>query len=380
MSTPSKRLKLSYVINNLNVGGAEKLLLSTVKKLDKTAFDITVFSMLSGNQLAHEFEAAGANVVYLDMTSKRDLTGLLKLYRSFKKNKFDIVHTHLIEADIFGRYAAIFAGIPIIVSTEHSINAWKKNPTRLKSKLRLILDRIAAQRSNAIVAVSQKVKDHLVMYEQIPAKKIVVIMNGVEIVKAPKSLPRKNSTNIVIGSVGRLFEEKGYEFLLKAYGRVRESIPNLSLRIAGDGPSEQVLKKLAADLGIGPNVEFLGSIDDIPGFLNQIDIFVLSSLREGIPLSLLEAMSFGKPVIATSVGGVPEVIEDGKDGLLVESKSITQLHDAIIQLIKNERRGEILGTNARLKIVKDFDLCRTVMNLSSLYERLIENANAHGQT
>ena len=369
------RYNLAYVINNLNVGGAEKLLLSTVTKLDKEKYDVIVFSMLAGDQLLQDFKDCGIKVVCLGMKHKRDLSGFWKLYRSFKSKKIQIVHTHLLEADIFGRFAALLAKVPVVISTEHSLNEWKKNPTKLKSKLRLLLDQIAANRSNAIVAISDKIKDHLVRYEKIDPTKIYVIKNGIEIKDNNSDISSKKENAVVIGSVGRLYEEKGYKYLLKAMKEIKSTVPNVKLLIAGDGPLRLSLEKLSADLEISDCISFAGIIHDINTFLKNIDIFVLASIREGIPLALLEAMMMGKPVIATSVGGIPEVVDDGVNGLLVNSANVPELEEAIISLAHNQAKRIEMGKNARAKVLKNFNIDKTVEKISLLYEELLNNLN-----
>jgi len=367
--------KIAYIINNLTVGGAEKLLLSTVKRLNKEKYDITVCPMLKDNALLNDFQRTGVKVRCLNMSNKRDIRGLLKLHQFFRSYKIDIVHTHLLEADIFGRFAAIWAKVPIIITTTHSVDGWKLNSRRYKTKCRLFLNGIADKHSDAIITVSDYVKNFLIEHEGTDPKKIHVIKNGIEIHKNNKNSKPSfdKQETIVLGSVGRLFEEKGFEYLLRAFQKAQNQYLNLKLLIAGDGPLRVELEKLADDLKITSGIEFMGVVDDIPTFLSKLDIFILSSIQEGIPLGLLEAMAAGKPVIATKVGGIPEVVDDGSDGILVPAANISELNDAILSLIQDERKRREMGRNARRKVIDAFNLDTAVKQLEDLYENLLQS-------
>ncbi len=370
------RYKLAYVINNLNVGGAEKLLLSTVTKLDKEKYDVTVFSMLAGDQLLQDFKDCGVKVVCLGMKHKRDLSGFWKLYRFFKSNEIQIVHTHLLEADIFGRFAALLAGVPIVISTQHSVDAWKKHPQRMRTKMRLWLDKFAARHSSGVIAVSDTVKEFLKKYQNVPPEKIYVLRNGIEVSNHIKAFSSKSDDDIItLGSVGRLFEEKGFEYLLRAFQQVKILKPEIKLLIAGDGPLRAPLEQLAKELKISEDVTFLGNITDIPDFFRTIDIFVLSSIQEGIPLALLEAMAAAKPVIATTVGGIPEVIENGRDGVLVAAGKVEDLKNAILSLLEDKNRAKSIAKKARTKVLEEFNLDSAVKALDEIYDNFWFNRN-----
>lgn len=369
-------VKLTYVINNLNVGGAEKLLLSTVKKLDQNKYDITVCPMLKSNTLLNDFLQAGVRVFSINMTNKKDIRGFFKLYGFFKSNKIDIVHTHLSEADVFGRFAAIMAKVPIIISTDHRVDDWKMKPKRLRTKLRFLLNRLAAKFSNGIITVSNDIKDHLIKNEKIPPEKIYVIKNGIEInQKHTSKNVETDKKEIVLGCAARLSREKGHSYLLRAFKTAKTKIPNLKLLLAGEGIMRVPLEKLAQELEISHDVRFLGLIDDMNNFFTRIDIFILPSLQEGIPLALLEAMAAEKPIIATAVGGIPEVIDNGSDGILISAADEHELKSAIISAIQNEERRKEMAHNARNKIIENFSLAKTINQLETLYYRLQENSN-----
>ncbi len=368
-------IRLAYVINNLNIGGAEKLLLTTTKRLDKKKYHITVCSMLQGGDLISEFESHGIRVYCLNMRSNKDIRGFFKLYRLFKTKSIDIVHTHLIEADVYGRFAAICAGVPVILSTDHGVDGWRLKRRRLKTRLRLFLNRIAANHSQGIIAVSTAVRNHLVNAEKIDSARVYLIRNGIELPKKNHFSTPMNGRLARIGCVARLSPEKGVDHLLRAFALAQQENPDLELQIAGDGPQRPALEQLVCKLNLASKVFFHGWIPDVRAFLNQIDFFVLPSLQEGLPLALLEAMAEHKPVVATRVGGVPEVIEDGISGILVEPADVTALSQGILALAKNPALRQAMAKMAYEKMAQRFDIDSSIQELQRLYESLLQAKN-----
>jgi len=365
-------IKLAYVINNLNTGGAEKLLLATVKRLNKDNYDVTVCSMLQGDDLLNEFETNGIKVSRLNMRSNRDIRGFFKLHHFFKTTKIDIVHTHLIEADVYGRFAAIFAGVPVILSTDHGVDGWRLKRWRLKTRLRLFLNRVAANHSQGVIAVSTMVRDHLIRVEKIDPAKVYLIRNGIEFPTAFHFHTHTNERRVRIGCVARLSPEKGVDHLLHAFALAQQENPDIELQIAGDGPQRSYLEQLVCKLNLASKVCFHGRILDVRAFLNQIDFLVLPSVQEGLPLALLEAMAEQTPVVATRVGGVPEAIEDGVNGLLVEPANASALSEGILALARNPALRQEMAKRAYEKLVQNFDIGSSVHQLQCLYENLLQ--------
>ncbi len=365
------RIKIAYVINNLNIGGAEKLLLETVRRLDSSKYNIFVYSLLPGDQLLPEFRNTGCRIVLLNLKHKRAISGLWKLYYGFKSEQVQIVHTHLCEADIYGRYAALLARVPVILSTEHTIEPWKQNPKTLKSRLRIKLDKIAARLTTRTIAVSDNVESFIEQYLGSTVKKTLVIRNGITLPEASQITTNRSQKPIVLGSVGRLAQAKGHKFLLKAFSEINKTRQGIQLHIAGDGPLKNELLALAKSLGIKKNVCFLGTLKDINSFLEKIDVFVLPSVQEGIPLALLEAMAAQKPVIASKIGGVPEVITHNENGLLVKPANVNALIEAIDKAIRSKNLRTKLAAQAKATVVKEFNIVNTIQRLDRLYDQLL---------
>ncbi len=369
-------IKIAYIINNLGIGGAERLLLETIKFLDKSSFDVTVYYLLPKEDLLAEFHEAGIRTKCLNMSSKRDPRGFFRLVWELRAGRFSIVHTNLSEADVIGRFAAIVARVPVILSTDHTIDSWKLKQNRLKTHLRFRLNRLATRFSKGIIAVAQDVKNHLVTVERIPAAKIRIITNGISIPPAASirgSEPAAGEQTI-LGVAARLFPEKGHEYLLRALKDAISEFQSLHLRIAGDGPLRNALEALVAELDVATHVEFLGTVNDMNSFYKGLDIFVLPSVQEGLPLALLEAMSFGKPTIATRVGAVPEVLNSADIGLLAVPRNVEQLTVAILALARDQKRRKKMGQRARTRVLEQFSLDKAVSELEGLYNELLAGA------
>jgi glycosyltransferase involved in cell wall biosynthesis len=224
-----------------------------------------------------------------------------------------------------------------------------------------------------MVAVSEDVRNFLTKQVGIKENHVRTIRNGID-VKAyagrfgEDRVQEKKRKNFVIGSVGSLYPVKGHTYLLKALAIVLKTRRDVVCRIAGQGQLLSHLQAEATDLGIANQVEFLGLRDDIPQFLQGIDVFVLPSLSEGLPLSILEAMAAGKPVIATNVGGVSEVIEDRRTGFIVPPKDPEALANRILRVLTDQAVAEGLGTAGKKKVERDFSLETMTKQYEALYE------------
>jgi glycosyltransferase involved in cell wall biosynthesis len=229
-----------------------------------------------------------------------------------------------------------------------------------------------------VVAVSDPIREELTNYG-IKKDKVNVIFNGIELktwcnekwndenkFKMRIGL-RKES--FVLGLFGRLYDQKGHEFLFRSLGILKKD--NIELICVGDGPLKARLKKLSEQLGLDQNIHFLGFRNDIKRLLNITDIFVMPSLDEGLPMALLEAMAMGKAIIATPVGAIPNVISHGTNGIIVPTRSISDLADAIKNLISNPERIDILGKSARETAIEKFSSDAMVEQYINLYKDMI---------
>lgn len=368
------------LITELDIGGAEKVLLSLVRKLDKDKYNIMVGYMKGEGNLVEDFREAGVKVFNLKMRTRVDVRAVIRLYRLLKKENIKIIHTHLIQADICGFLAGKGAGVPVIISTKHGPNEFRK-----RFSIPVWLDGIFGNHSDRIFAVSQAVKDFLMEWEKISKDKFTVINNGIDLEEfnIDIDIPRKKEelglslSSKVVGSVGRLDECKGYMFFLKAMPKILEHVPEARFIFVGEGPLRSKLEKMSRELKVEQNIIFLGVRRDIPEILSAMDLFVLPSIVEGFGIVLLEAMAMGKPVIASRVGGIPEIVKDGVTGILVEPASPSDLASSIVKLLKDPLEAKRIGEAGREEVKRRFTAEAMTQKIELVYNEIFNLKSGH---
>lgn len=324
----------------LPVGGAETLLLAALKAADRRCVSPLVCSLSEKGPIGEEMERAGIEVVSLArMQHKRfDVGIILRLCRLMRQREADIVHTHLYHAGRYGRIAATLAGVPCVVASFHNVY-------RIRRVKQHVFNRILSKVTHRVIAVSEAVKDHLVRYDHIAPDHITVLPNAIDLrlFGAHDRIEVRRRLDIppdayLVGTVGRLEPQKGHVVLLQAMQELAAACPEARLLLVGGGSQEWPLRQVAKDLGLADRITFAGERRDVPALLVAMDLFVLPSLWEGLPLVLLEAMASGLPAVATRVGGVPEVVSDGSTGILIDPERPDQLAAAIMRC-RNDRNG-----------------------------------------
>ncbi len=375
---PSPRLPVSwalrprrimYVIWSLDLGGAEQIVIDLVTKLDRKLFDPFVCCLNEKGRFASQVEQAGIKVIALHKNPKMDLPIIPKLISVMRKEKPDLIHTHLFTANLWGRIAAKLAGIPVI-SSEHGMDMWRK-------RIHLALDRVLARVNQKIIFVSEGVKNFYQSRNPSLHGKERVIHNGINVssFQAQKGKDARSLLNYlgieegatVIGTVGRLVPEKAHEDFIKAIQILRDEKHDLKGLIVGEGILLHSLQKQVQEAGLQNHIFFAGFRSDLPELYAAMDIFVMTSLREGFPLTILEAMAVGIPVVATAVGGVKECIDDATDGLLVPPSDAPALARAIARLLKDPSLRDSLVRSAKEKVESRFSVERMVKEHESLY-------------
>lgn len=361
-----KKIKILYIITGLAIGGAETLLLSIIQKLNKEIFTITIISLYKDDAFFPEFKKTGASVYCLNYSKKWNFFIIFHLIQIIKKEKPDIIHTHLPHGTIWGRIAAFFTKVKCIFTTEHNMSVWKK-----KHLFFYFLYKITYRINTRIIAVSQAIKNKMITEFSIPEDKIVVIHNGIDIMKLRVKHERPNDlvaiSHPIICTIGRLHRSKGHRYLIKAFNDVVNEFPSANLLIVGDGDQRKYLENIVTENGLCNSVHLVGTRTNISAILQLTDIYVFPSLEEGLGISLIEACAVGKPCIASNVGGIPEVIVSGESGFLVPPADSSALASKIILLLKDNVRAKNLARCA-LKVVKDkFNIDDKVKNLEELY-------------
>ena len=364
------KIKIVYIISSFALGGAEKLLLDLCRKLDKEKFEIYVCSMTGSGPLHGEFEKLDIKVTVFFKPTKLGLGVIWQIFKYLKSIKPQIVHTHLFGGDTWGRIAAIWAKVPVIISTEHNINL---DESFVKKLVKLILSWF----TNKIIAVSQGVKEYSIAIEKIKPAKIEVIYNGIDLNKFTfhgfKPLEINNIKAIV---VARLHEQKGHKYLLEAMPMICKKYSNFILNIVGTGDLLKNLKEQAASLGITNKVIFLKQQLEIEKILPQMDLFILPSVWEGLGIAILEAQAVGVPVLASNIGGLKELIEQKKTGLLFEPKNPPAIFAAVDLLLSNPELAKHMVEQAHRQVQEKFTLEKMVNGYSDLYLSLVKDNNS----
>ncbi|UCF67345.1 MAG: GT4 family glycosyltransferase PelF [Acidobacteriota bacterium] len=366
-------MKVAHLVLSLAPGGLERLVCRIVQSRVMDAVQFVVFCLDEPGALAGEVLAVGGKVELVRRKGGLDLGLVPRLAERFREEKIDVVHSHSLDTMFYGALAARWAGVPLVFHTQH--NTLLEQYTG-SEKLKF---RLAVRMIDKIIAVSAETDRTLAVAGVAPARR-TVILNGVDVERYQQREDSRDAClaarPLVLGTVSRLAAEKGIDRLLRALARLDGSKREPRLRVVGEGPERVALEALAHELGLDDRVEFLGFRDDVIELLSQLDLFLLPSLTEGIPLALLEAMASGLPVVATKVGGVPEVIEAGLSGVLVPADDVEALAGAISELLEQAERRKALGRAAARRIEAHFSLAAMCTSYRRLYESSSEPVSA----
>jgi glycosyltransferase involved in cell wall biosynthesis len=321
--------------------------------------------------------AQGVETLTLDCRSRASYAGgALRLARFLRRGDVSILHTHLFEPSVVGMIAGTLAGTPRRVVTRH----YSDYHTRIHKRLHVLVDRLCTRLAHAVVAVSDHTARHLIEVEHAPPSKIHVVLNGIDFdrvrASGPDTRSRLRAEFAVDGAyllliAARLHPEKGYEYLFRALPQVRKGVEKpVCLLVAGAGPFEAVYRQQVAALGCQEMVRFLGFRNDVPDLMTAADLVLLPSVAEAFGLVAAEALYLGAPVVATRVGGIPEIVRDGIDGVLVPPADSGALADAIVELLSDEPRRLKLAGAGRAKVVERFRFEDMVRRYEQLYDRL----------
>lgn len=356
------------ITHDLAIGGLQQVIVNLCRTIDRERFDVSVLCLRHLGEFVPVVEELGIEVVLLPQKqSGVDYLSFLKVAKLLREKKIDVIHTHNTQPLIDGTLGALLAGVKTIVHTDHS----REFPDKRRY---MFAEWLLSHFVYKMVGVSKPTSRDLVTYERISPRKVVTVLNGIDgsnfSVTVDKQKKRRElgitGEGPVIGLGVRLSEEKGVAYLLRAMPEIIKRYPDINLVIAGKGASEKDLKREAADLGIEKNTLFIGPRLDMPEVLKILDLYVLPSLREGLPTILLEAMAAGCPIVATDVGGNHMAITHGESGSLVESKNPGALAAEIVRVLGDE---QLRNSYAR----RGLELFRskfTAQEMTAQYEKL----------
>jgi len=366
-------INLLYVIEGGQPGGAEQNLLTVVKTIDKTQYNITVCLLKPSNILEAWFKDSGIKFFVLKISSGWDIFSIFRLAGFIRRKNIDIVHTCLYASNTFGRIAAAIARAPVII-------AWEQGEILQQTSARHYnIDRILAKFTDSIIACSNAVKEALVKKEGISIDKIRVVHNCVDLTKFNASsgvlLTRKRlglaEDDILIGTAASLNNEvKGQAYLIKAMPQIIKAYPKTKLLLAGEGRSKSDFIKLIEELNIKNNVVLAGFRLDMPSIMAILDIYVCPSIYEGLGISIIEAMSLKKPVVATHVGGISEVVVENQTGYLVRQKDAGSIAQAVISLLADPRLMRQMGEQGFKRAKEYFSAELVTKKMQALYKEV----------
>jgi glycosyltransferase involved in cell wall biosynthesis len=366
----SEKIKILFTIGNLDVGGAEKLIINQIKNIDKEKFDPYLCTLFPYGQ--HDYskvfaELKGIPYKRLNFRGPFDVLSWFKVYSFLRKEKFDILCCHLFESNFIIRLLNILTGRKPVFIFEH--NVYFK-----KQWWKILADKFFAPKTAKIFVDSHAILNFTSDQEKISKNKFAILPYPIELSEQKKfDLAKMPADSFVIGSVGRFVEQKGQTYLIQAVPKILENIDrtNVYFLLVGYGKMELDLRMIADDLKINSRLLIKPAMD-IKEILPITDIFVISSLWEGQPIAMLEAMAANVPVVATSVGGIPEILIDGQDGILAKPKDPDSLADGIIKMIKDEKLRKDVSQNARGK-VEDYSLPVYINKLEKYFTEAYES-------
>jgi glycosyltransferase involved in cell wall biosynthesis len=357
-------VRVLHLINSMNIGGAESSTRNLIKCLSemRPEFEVDLITLYQVGHFGEQLKQEGFSVRCLEARSKYDLQAVQRLVQLVDRGSYELVHVHLFPASYAAALSSCFVRDPKWIFSEH--NVW--NRRREYSFFRWI-DRAVYSRFSKVVAVSHIVTEALLKWLPSLSAQVVTIPNGVVVPQRAK-IWRRDCQQVRLLFAGRLEPAKGVDLLLEALSSLLSS--DFKLLIAGDGSQRHALEQLTVSYGLSEKVEFLGVRHDLSDVMCSVDCFVAPSRWEGLPMVILEAMALGLPVIASDVGGIPEVVEHELSGYLVPSGDLCHLRRQLQEVIEQPQVLESLGREARAKILAEYSIPVIAQRFASLYESI----------
>ncbi len=367
------KLNVMHMTDVTGRGGAEKTLVDLALRLDRSRFNVTVCATRTAGNYQSLLDDAGVRTIVLERNSRVESYKMLRLLRLMRTQPVHVLHTHLFGANTWGRVLGKMAGVPVIIAHEH----WSSRSSR-----EVKIDRMLYRMTDRILVPSEASKRLIMEMEDIPAGYLDVVYNGVDIsLFSPDATDAAQARqelgigqdDIVVGTLGRLSADKGgQDDLLWAVNEARKSHPAIRLLVVGDGPLRPGLEKMASELGMMDTgtALFAGTRTDVARMLSAMDVFVLPSLKEALPIAVLEAMAMCLPVVTTRVGGVPEIAQDGTTALLVPPGDRSALKYALLRLLDDQGLRGRLGCAGQAHVHDHFTMDKMVKHVEQIYERL----------
>jgi glycosyltransferase involved in cell wall biosynthesis len=374
---PARTYRIAYLIDGLSMGGAERLMVPMLAYLSRVHFQPYVCALQSkdGNPMADELRSLGVPVECLNIKRLRDLDAIPRLTRYLRGIKADLVHTQLEAANILGNISAKLLGLPSVCTIHVMPSLDVTTKTKLHQKVEWFALRNFCDR---VISVSEEARQYHIEISGSSPKQVSTIYNGIdlsafldmnfaverEVVRDELKIPR--DANILI-TVAVLRPPKGIQFMIRALPAILASHPNTYYLVVGNGPHRDELIEEASRAGVRERVVFAGMRRDVPRLLAASDVFVLPTLTEALPTVLAEAMAARLPIVASQVGGIPEMIARGQHGILVHPEDVEGLSNGCTQLLSQPEQRAAMGAAGWKTANQKFSIERQVHQLKELY-------------
>jgi glycosyltransferase involved in cell wall biosynthesis len=343
-----EELTVAHIIGRLNIGGAER---HCVSLLNATPARKKIAIFVSGESAATNLhdELQGDVIQIQCRVRKRSfLLDIWKLARLLREYDCDVVHSHMYWANLASSCAGRLASVPVVVTTEHGENHWKKPIHRWVE--RNVISRVADMR----FCVSEKIRQQRITKDGIPPPKLALISNGTTMPDWP--VDRKTDGRIVIGSIGRFVKQKNLTMLIDAIDLLRRRGLPVYGCLVGDGPEMQAIRESIAARGLEDKIELPGMVTNVDEWYRKFSVYACSSSEEGLPVSIIEAMSYGLPVITTDVGAIATAVRDTVDGFVVPANNVESFADALAKVVEHPDVGAKIGLNGRRRVEEAFSI------------------------
>jgi glycosyltransferase involved in cell wall biosynthesis len=366
-------MNILQLISSAGFYGAENVVTALSRDLREMGHSVQVGlfenAHKSESAVAEEMQRRGVNVISIRCNGRVDKETIRSIREIIRSQQVEVLHCHGYKADIYGYLAARRMGLPIVATC----HLWTQHDWAIR--VYEFLDALVLKSFGAIVAVSDGIAKKA-RQSGIAPQKIRVIDNGIDLRQFGSASPTlakelRKGDKLLIGTAGRLVPQKGMQYFLRAAREILNEFPNVLFAIVGDGPERSTLEALSKELGIEKNVTFTGARSDMPNVLASLDIFVLASVDEGMPMVLLETLASGRPAIASDVGGVAKLVVPGETGILVRRADVDGLTLSIRSLVINSDLRQRLGRNGRIRIRENFSSQVMTQSYLRLYEDLL---------
>jgi glycosyltransferase involved in cell wall biosynthesis len=371
-------MRIVQFVTNLDMGGLERLAVDLANCQLSEGHSPMIYSLTHPGRFAAEAEAMGIPVRSFGKSAGPQISTVLKIAKQLKIDRPDVLHTHNHLVHHYGVLGGKLAGVPVIVNTRHRAEfrftsgpEGSRNTTESPDRKSDMIFRATLPWVGGVVFISEATRQFFVQHRDIPEKKTRVILNGARLEKFLNVPAQPGSVlpRVRFGMASRLVAEKDHYTLLRAFKIVADELPNAELQIAGDGPLRQAVMAHCEGLGLNNRVTFLGAVSNTAEFYGNLDIFVLSSLNEGLPLAVLEAMAAGLPVVATRAGGVEEAALDGKTAYLANPGDSEGLAGAMIKMARDPNMAA-MGALGRKTVADRFRIETTWHEYRDLFVSL----------